>query len=455
MPNGNIFRKIRAVIISGTIVFSSISVNAQYLSAQGAIFPETMIIEDFTGYFQRSFNIDIDNDGQKEKIGYYYIGSKASYAISDVYYVYDDSSEPYTLYKRISNEHMAFKLHVVQDNNTGEIFFGYIYTDMFQSSALYKFSSDKQEQLVVGYFGSDSGKSADGVSLEEYYAYMQNVTFLDEIAYGKGDVDGDVDITISDAITMLSYYAKNAVGLPTEINDIQKSAADMDNDGKITISDATTTLSLYAEHAAGLIDTLILPSNVKEDDTCFRDFPRLTKGELESTFYLDIDNDGKKETIGRYDNTNLYPYENTNYIMVQPQPYVFQVYDNGNFYDTFGYDPSAGMVKFNYVLVNDHNINQIYLASIYSRGSGTYCYAGITKEYPVVGGASKPILYVDYSIDATSGSPITTETIEIGYNSVIRQELLDYIDNLEIISPYGDEAESLSVFKHIFDTYGQ
>lgn len=450
MPNWNIFRKIGAIIISGATVFILTVENMFQINTANAYnsdtIPQLKSINidseepySYIGILQKVMNIDIDDDGKKEVIAYYKDNSleySQQVNIDAFYDIYDDCSDtPKTVYSDIYTYH---KTHIVQDNNIGKIYIAEI--DQYGFSSVYP---NKQ-------YGMSSTR--DG---ELYYAYMQNVNFLDEIAYGKGDIDGDADITISDAITMLSYYAKNAVGLPTEINDIQKSAADMDNDGKITISDATTTLSLYAEHAAGLIDTLILPSNVKEDDTCFRDFPRLTKGELESTFYLDIDNDGKKETIGRYDNTNLYPYENTNYIMVQPQPYVFQVYDNGNFYDTFGYDPSAGMVKFNYVLVNDHNINQIYLASIYSRGSGTYCYAGITKEYPVVGGASKPILYVDYSIDATSGSPITTETIEIGYNSVIRQELLDYIDNLEIISPYGDEAESLSVFKHIFDTYGQ
>jgi hypothetical protein len=122
----DIFRKIGAVMTAGTMAFSGIAVNTQYVSAENEVFPETMIIENYTGYFQRSFNIDIDNDGQKEEIGYYYIGSQDRYAISDVYYVYNGGSEPYTLYKRINNVHKGFKLHVVQDNNTGETFLGYI-----------------------------------------------------------------------------------------------------------------------------------------------------------------------------------------------------------------------------------------------------------------------------------------------------------------------------------------
>lgn len=442
----DIFRKIGAVMTAGTMAFSGIAVNTQYVSAENEVFPETMIIENYTGYFQRSFNIDIDNDGQKEEIGYYYIGSQDRYAISDVYYVYNGGSEPYTLYKRINNVHKGFKLHVVQDNNTGETFLGYIYKDMFKSSALYKFSSDKQEQLVFGYFGPDSGKSDDGVSLEEYYAYMDNVTFLDQTAYGKGDIDGDADITISDASTILSCYTYNLAGLPLEINDIQKDAADMDKDGEITISDASTALSLYAESAAGIIDTTILPSTVKEDEI---NGHSLVTGNLESTFYLDIDNDGVKETIGRYDSTNLYDSSSKD-INVLAQPYLFQVYDNGKFYGTFGFNPSNGMAIYTYVLITDHNINETYLACIWHRCVAMCGGASIQKEYPVAeDNARSTILNVYKHCTESEG------TININGKSATKQELLDYIDNLEIISPYKDEDESLSIFEYILDTYSE
>ncbi|MGN0584403.1 MAG: dockerin type I domain-containing protein, partial [Ruminococcus sp.] len=286
----DIFSKVGAVVTAGTLIFSDIAFNAQYVSAENEVFPETMIIEDYTGYFQRSFNIDIDGDGEKEKIGYYYIGSKYDhYAISDVYYVYNGDSEPYTLYKRISNDHMNYKLHLVKDNNTGETFIGYIYTDMFGSKLLYKFNQNGEDEFVTGYRGELNGTIDDGVSIEEYYAYMDNVTFLDQTAYGKGDVDGDADITLSDVGIMLSCYSGNAAGLPAEINEIQKNAADMDKDGEITINDAAAALSLYSEHAAGIIDTLILPPAVKEDYFYAGEPHVLYSGDLESVFYLDID----------------------------------------------------------------------------------------------------------------------------------------------------------------------
>lgn len=75
-------------------------------SAQEVLFPETIQVEEYTGTFQKEFHIDIDGDGEKEAIGYYYVGPKSSYTISDVYSVFDTDSESYTLYKRISNDHM-------------------------------------------------------------------------------------------------------------------------------------------------------------------------------------------------------------------------------------------------------------------------------------------------------------------------------------------------------------
>lgn len=437
----DIFSKVGAVVTAGTLIFSDIAFNAQYVSAENEIFPETMIIEDYTGYFQRSFNIDIDGDGEKEKIGYYYIGSEDQYTISDVYYVYDSNSEPYTLYKSISNVHIHYKLHLVKDNNTGETFIGYIYTDMFGSELLYKFNQNGEDEFVTGYRSELNGTIDEGVSLEEYKAYMDNVTFLDHTAYGKGDVDGDADITLSDASMMLSCYAQNAAGLPAEINEIQKNAADMDKDGEITIGDASTALSLYAEYAAGIIDTLILPPTVKED---ILGGETLYSGDLESVFYLDIDNDEKKETIGRYDNTNLSSNR------LQADPYVLQVYDNGKFYDTFGFDPSGGMNVYTYVLINDRNINETYLASIYHRCAAAYGYAELRIEYPSpTETPMPPYLCVGRDNNNTENS----STIDINGESVTKQELLDYVNNLEIISPYADEADNLSVFEYIFNTY--
>lgn len=449
----NIFRKIGALMPAGTMAFSGITVNAQYVSAENEVLPETLTIteKNHTGRLINSYSIDIDNDGIKEKIGRYHI-DKIDYSASDFYYIDNDDSEPYIMFKQPWNDHMYIRFHIVQDNNTGETFFGYTYSDISESRSLHRLYPDGQEQFITGFNGV---KYTDG-ELTEYYQYleyMQNVTFLDEVAYSKGDIDGDTDITISDASTILSCYAYNLAGLPLEINDIQKDAADMDKDGAITISDASTALSLYAESAAGLIDTLILPSIMKEDTfigiECNIESNIVRDGELESIFYLDIDNDGKKETIGRYDNTNL---ANTSGIKIQADPYVLQVYDNGKFYGTFGFDPSNRMVNYTYVLIADHNINETYLASITHRCAAGYGSASIQKEYPS-NTAGDRVFYASYDFN----SEIYENKHEYGINGnkVTGQELLDYIDNIEIISPYEGEKDQFSIFKDLVDRFGK
>ena len=256
-------------------------------SAQEVLFAETIQVERYTGTFQKEFHIDIDGDGEKEAIGYYYVGSKRDgYSISDVYSVFDTNSESYILYRRISNDHMNYKFHIIQDKNTGETFLGYIYTDMFGSEMLYRLYSDNQSKLINSYNANTDGSD----KLQAYKTYMSNVDFLDEMAYGHGDVDGDADVTVSDAVAILSYYAATAAGQPPSFTEPQKKAADFNQDGIVTVEDAVKTLSLYAEHAAGMVDTVLLPTTIRKDSSPFS----LYGGTLESTFYLDIDDDGKK-----------------------------------------------------------------------------------------------------------------------------------------------------------------
>lgn len=402
-------------------------------SAQDVLFPETIQVQEYTGTFQKEFHIDIDSDGEKEAIGYYYVGSKRyNYSISDVYSVFDTNSESYTLYKRISNDHMNYKFHIIQDKNTGETFLGYIYTDMFGSEMLYRLYSDNQSKLINSYNANTDGSD----KLQAYKTYMNNVDFLDEMAYGHGDVDGDADVTVSDAVAILSYYAATAAGQSPSFTELQKKAADFNQDGIIAVEDAVKTLSLYAEHAAGIIDTVLLPANIRRDSsfgntnvaTDSNPFP-LKKGTLESTFYLDIDNDGKKETIGQY-----------NHIKGRRElcsDCIFQVYDDGTFQGSFGGNTDSQIFSHT-MLVYDHNIDEIYLADcgghLILRCGG----AGLQNLYPNYG---KSIIF----IEVDSIKPV----IEINGKKATKQEIYDYLDQIEIISSDSNDEQLLEQFKEL------
>lgn len=389
-------------------------------SAQDVLFPETIQVEEYTGTFQKEFHIDIDGDGEKEAIGYYYVGPKSSYTISDVYSVFDTDSESYTLYKRISNEHMNYKFHIIQDNNTNETFLGYVYT-ILGNEMLYRLYSDNQSELIINY-----DVNTDGLDkLQAYKTYMNNVHFLDEAAYGHGDVDGDADVTVSDAVSILSYYAATAAGQSPSFTELQKQAADFNQDGMISVDDAVETLSLYAKHAAGTVDTVLLPTTIRKDSSPFS----LYGGTLESTFYLDIDDDGKKETIGRYDHIEG-RYELCS-------DCIFQVYDDGTFQGSFGGNTDSQIFSHT-MLVYDHNIDKIYLANCYGHLTLRCGGAGLQNLYPNYG---KSIIFIE--VDGIK--PV----IEINGKKATKQEIYDYLDQIEIISSDSNDEQLLEQFKEL------
>ena len=417
-------------------------------SAQDVVlFSETIQVEKYTGTFQKEFHIDIDSDGEKETIGYYYVGSKRDgYSISDVYSVFDTNSEPYTLYKRISNDHMNYKFHIIQDKNTGETFLGYIYTDMFGSEMLYRLYSDNQSKLINSYNANTDGSD----KLQAYKTYMNNVDFLDEMAYGHGDVDGDADVTVSDAVSILSYYAATAAGQSPSFTEPQKQAADFNQDGIIAVEDAVKTLSLYAEHAAGMVDTVLLPANIRRDSsfgntnvaTDYNPFP-LKKGTLESTFYLDIDNDGKKETIGQYNHINTVGHNQV------AMDRMFQVYDNGVFHDSYG----ATIDHMNFwktMLVYDHNIDKAYLINYWTRPAARYAYAVLADIYPSYNQSN---WHICVSSNSPSGSHSNTARININGKEATEQELYDYMNQVEFISNPEEKEDILNQFKEIITNY--
>lgn len=392
-------------------------------SAQDVLFPETIQIEGYTGTgtFQKEFHIDIDDDGEKEAIGYYYVGSPDQYPISGIYSVSDNGSEPYILYNRTANQRENCKIHIIQDKNTNETFIGYNTIVTNRSDSLYRLYSDNQSKLIINY----RAEIDDSNKLEAYKTYMKNVDFLDEMAYGHGDVDGDADVTVSDAVSILSYYAATAAGQSPSFTEPQKQAADFNQDGIVTVEDAVKTLSLYAEHAAGIIDTVLLPATIRQDSSLFSFYG----GTLESTFYLDIDGDGKEETIGRYD-----------HIKGRRElcsDCIFQVYDDGTFQGSFGGNTDSQIFSHT-MLVYDHNIDEIYLANcgghLILRCGG----AGLQNLYPNYG---KSIIFIE--VDGIK--PI----IEINGKEATKQEIYDYLDQIEIISSDSNDEQLLEQFKEL------
>lgn len=407
-------------------VFQPCSASAQDI----ILFPETIQAGEYTGTFQKEFHIDIDGDEEKEIIGYYSINSN-EYAQTSIYYVFDSDSEPSILYKKLHNDHMRYEFHIIQDKNTNETFLGYIYTNTFGSEMLYRLYLNNQSELISGYDAVVDPPDPDEV--KKYENYMKNVNFLDEMAYGYGDVDGDAEITVSDATAILSDYAATAAGLSSNRTDLQEQAADFNQDGIISVEDAVETLSLYAEHAAGIIDTVLLPANIRRDSN----FSSLHGGTLKSIFYLDIDDDGKKETFGQYDHINL-SYKLSS-------DCIFQVYDNGVFQGSYGVGNDHTNI-WETMLIYDHNIDKIYLADYFSRPAAAYGYTLLRDIYPSYNESSNWGMSV-------YGSHSNVFEININGKEATEQELYDYLNQIEFISAPEEKEDILNQFKLIITNY--
>ncbi len=77
-----------------------------------------------------------------------------------------------------------------------------------------------------------------------------------------GDIDGDGNVSVEDAVSVLSYYARQAAGLEN-VKILQESdqssdeetaylSADVNGDGEVTVEDAVEILTYYAKQSAGL-----------------------------------------------------------------------------------------------------------------------------------------------------------------------------------------------------------
>lgn len=66
-----------------------------------------------------------------------------------------------------------------------------------------------------------------------------------------GDVDGDGKVAVSDAVAVLTEYARVAAGNEAQFSEAQKGKADVNKDGVIDVADAVGILTYYAKQAAG------------------------------------------------------------------------------------------------------------------------------------------------------------------------------------------------------------
>ena len=266
------------------------------------------------------------------------------------------------------------------------------------------------------------------VSVPLYHPVKADAVSMDDM----GDMNEDQEVSVSDAVEILTIYAKSAAGQSPSVTERKRFVADVNYDVQITVEDAVYVLTYYAKTAAGLSPSweslgISMPQRCPEIASHKRTYTTKTEtGNLVNVSFLDIDDDGGKETIAKYKVDGQYDHS-----------YFYNVYEQDgsvNTYEGRSWNSSKTSLI---TLVYDKNIGKKYLANIerffkYWNGQGLslirYDGKQVASYYTLntnngYGGYSYPI-----PVELNTSTEFT-----ISGNLVTLEEARNYFENIEIL----------------------
>ena len=234
----------------------------------------------------------------------------------------------------------------------------------------------------------------------------------------------------SDAVEILTIYAKSAAGQSPSVTERKRFVADVNYDVQITVEDAVYVLTYYAKTAAGLSPSweslgISMPQRCPEIASHKRTYTTKTEtGNLVNVSFLDIDDDGKKETVAKY-KVEAHGYESDDC-------YFYNVYEEDGSVNTYDGQSRNSSKTSLITLVYDKNIDKRYLANIEyfssywdGEGSSLTRYDGkqVASYYTLnTKNAYPKQIELNTSTEFTiSGNPVTLE------------EAQNYFENIEIL----------------------
>ncbi len=216
--------------------------------------------------------------------------------------------------------------------------------------------------LIYDYFTKKKAAESEGGGTTEQTPDVSDpIPHEDWIA---GDVDGDRNVSLSDAMRTLSYYAENASGADAKFikqtddaagEELVKQAADVITDTAIRIDDAAEIMKMYAEEAVSsdnaVIDELI--STMTLEDKIYQMFmvtPETLLKSSKAVTSVDSDDLGSAEKlidaspVGGvvYYGQNLSTWQQTHRMLKMTQRYSKNV--NNNIGMFFAVDEEGGTV---------------------------------------------------------------------------------------------------------------
>ena len=284
------------------------------------------------------------------------------------------------------------------------------------------------------------------VSVPLYHPVEADAVSMDDM----GDMNEDQEVSVSDAVEILTIYAKSAAGQSPSVTERKRFVADVNYDDQITVEDAVYVLTYYAKTAAGLSPSweslgISMPQRCPEIASHKWTYTTKTEtGNLVNVSFLDIDDDGKKETVAKY-KAEAYGYE-SDYI------YFYNVYEQDGSINTYDGRSRNSSKTSLITLVYDKNIDKKYLANIvcfssYSHGEGlnlTRCDGGHVASYYTLNTSNKypNLVELNTSTEFTiSGNPVTLE------------EARNYLGNIEILD--SDERNLANRYYNYLKNYNE
>ena len=262
------------------------------------------------------------------------------------------------------------------------------------------------------------------ISVPLYHPVKADAVSMDDM----GDMNEDQEVSVSDAVEILTIYAKSAAGQSPSVTERKRFVADVNYDDQITVEDAVYVLTYYAKTAAGLSPSweslgISMPQRCPEIASYKGTYTTKTEtGNLVNVSFLDIDDDGEKETIAKYKVDGQYDHS-----------YFYNVYEQDGSINTYDGRRSRYNKPEYSTLVYDKNIDKRYLAnieyfSLYWDGEGlnlTRCDGGHVASYYT--------LNTKYPKYPNLVELNTSTEFAISANPVTLEEARNYFENIEIL----------------------
>ena len=291
------------------------------------------------------------------------------------------------------------------------------------------------------------------ISVPLYHPVKADAVSMDDM----GDMNEDQEVSVSDAVEILTIYAKSAAGQSPSVTERKRFVADVNYDVQITVEDAVYVLTYYAKTAAGLSPSweslgISMPQRCPETASYKRIHTTETEtGNLVNVSFLDIDDDGKKETVAKY-KVEAYEYESDDCFFYKGCSYFYNVYEQDGSVNTYDGRSRNSSKTSLITLVYDKNIDKRYLAnieyfSLYWDGEGSsltrYDGKQVASYYTLnTKNAYPKQIELNTSTEFTiSGNPVTLE------------EARNYFENIEILD--SDERNLANRYYNYLKNYNE